>query len=600
MTESLRTAWCGELGTGDTGREVTVCGWVDSTRDHGGLLFIDLRDRSGVLQVVVDPRRAAAIWEQAKEWRGEWTVVVRGRICRRAAENVNPKLPTGEIELEPAWAEVFSRSQPLPFQMDDDGVDESVRLRYRYLDIRRPALQANLRLRHRLMSTVRAFLDAEGFTEIETPTLTRSTPEGARDYLVPARTAPGHFYALPQSPQLYKQLLMVGGMERYYQIARCWRDEDLRADRQPEFTQIDLEMSFVRGEDVMRLAEGMIRTAFQEAAGVTLPTIPRLTWADAMAHYGSDRPDLRIPLKIVDLTTAFARTAFQGFAAALAAGGVLRVLRLPGGASLSRRELDGLQQTARDQGAGGLAWFVLGGEAELRVDGVAVRSPVAKFLSAEELGALVGGTGGAPGDVLLVVADQPAVAAAVLGHLRLWAGERLSLRGPERWAPLWVTEFPLLEWDPEVGRFVAVHHPFTAPMTADLPLLATDPARVRAQAYDLVLNGTELGGGSIRNHDVGVQRALFAALRLDPEEVTGKFGFLLEALSFGAPPHGGIAFGLDRLAMLLAGATSIRDVIAFPKTARATEPMTGAPAPVAARQLRDLHLRSDAPAGGSA
>ena len=596
MADGLRTAWCGELGSRDTGREVTVCGWVDSARDHGGLLFIDLRDRTGVLQVVVDPRRAAAIWEQAKDWRGEWTVGVRGRICRRAAENVNPKLPTGEIELEPVEAQVFSRSQPLPFQLDDDGVDEAVRLRYRYLDLRRPALQTNLRLRHRLTAAVRAYLDGEGFTEIETPTLTRSTPEGARDYLVPARTAPGHFYALPQSPQLYKQLLMVGGLERYYQIARCWRDEDLRADRQPEFTQVDLEMSFVDAEDVMGLAEEMVRRCF-EAAGSTLPTVPRLTWAEAMSRYGSDRPDLRVPLEIVDLSAAFARTGFKGFAGALEAGGVLRVLRLPGGASLSRRELDALQQQARDLGAGGLAWFVLGGEGELRVGDVVVRSPVAKFLSPDELAALVAATGAQAGDVLLVVADQPGVAAAVLGQMRLWAGERLSLHRSERWTPVWVTEFPLLEWDAEVGRFVAVHHPFTAPEPDDLPLLASDPGRVRAQAYDLVLNGTELGGGSIRNHDATVQRRLFEALRLDPEEIGNKFGFLLEALSFGAPPHGGIAFGLDRLVMLLAGAASIRDVIAFPKNARASEPMTGAPAPVAPRQLRDLHLRSDAPAG---
>ena len=600
MAQSARTAWCGELRAEDAGREVTVCGWVDSTRDHGGLLFIDLRDRTGVLQVVVDPRRAAEIWERAKDWRGEWTVRVCGRICRRAAENVNPKLGTGEIELEPSAADVFSRAQPLPFQHDDEGVDELVRLRYRYLDLRRPALQANLRQRHAITRSVRAHLDAEGFVEVETPTLTRSTPEGARDYLVPARTAPGQFYALPQSPQLYKQLLMVGGLERYYQIARCWRDEDLRADRQPEFTQIDIEMSFVDAEDVMALAEGMVRRAFAQAGAVELPAVPRLTWAGAMERYGSDRPDLRVPLEIVDLSAAFAHTGFKGFAGALSAGGVLRALRVPQGATLSRRELDTLQQTARDAGAGGLAWFLLGGDAEPRVDGLAVRSPVAKFLSGEELAALVRGCAGQAGDAVFVVADRPDLTAAVLGQLRLWAGERLSLSTGAVWAPLWVTEFPLLEWDPEAGRHVAVHHPFTAPMPQDLPLLAHEPGRVRAQAYDLVLNGTELGGGSIRNHDVEVQRQLFAALGLEPSEVQEKFGFLLEALSFGAPPHGGIAFGLDRMAMMLAGARSIRDVIAFPKTARAAEPMTGAPAPVAPRQLRDLHLRADsAPVGGS-
>jgi len=592
-----RTAWCGDLRASDAGREVTLCGWVDSARDHGGLLFVDLRDRTGIAQLTVDPVRSPAVWEQTKQWRGEWTVGVRGRVGRRAAGNENPRLPSGEVEVEPAEAEVYGRARPLPFQLDAVGVEETTRLRYRYLDLRRPALQANLWLRHRLTQAVRAHLDGEGFCEIETPTLTRSTPEGARDYLVPARTAPGSFYALPQSPQLFKQLLMCGGLERYYQIARCWRDEDLRADRQPEFTQVDIEMSFVGAEDVMALAERMLAAAFRAAAGVELPAVlPRLTHAEAMARYGSDKPDLRVGLEIVDLSAAFAATGFQGFAAALGAGGVLRALRVPGGAALSRRELDALTVECRGRGAGGMAWFLLGGDGEQQAGGLPVRSPLAKFLTPAELQALVQVPGAAAGDAVLAVADRPEVAAAALGWLRLWAADRFGLREAGRpWRALWVTEFPLLEWDAQEGRFVAVHHPFTAPRAEDLALLGSEPARVRAQAYDLVLNGTEVGGGSIRNHDAAVQAEVFAALQLSPEDVQDKFGFLLEALSFGAPPHGGIAFGLDRLAMMLAGADSIRDVIAFPKTARAADPMTGAPAPVAARQLRDLHLRSEAP-----
>ncbi len=595
LMETLRTVWCGELGTEDVGSEVTVCGWVDTTRDHGGLLFVDVRDRSGLVQMVVDPRRSAEVWESARQWRGEWTVGVRGRVVPRDPANVNPKLPTGAVELEPSAVQVFSRSRPLPFQPGED-VDEAVRLRYRYLDLRRPRLQANLRLRHAFTRAVREYLDRQEFVEIETPTLTRSTPEGARDYLVPSRNAPGCFYALPQSPQLYKQLLMVGGLERYYQIARCWRDEDLRADRQPEFTQVDIEMSFVRVQDVMALAEGLIREACAVAAGVLLEPLPRLTWAEAMARFGSDKPDLRIPVEIVDLTASFAGTAFQNFARVLAAKGVLRALRIPGGGLLSRAELDGATSLARERGAGGLAWFLLGGDSERRVGEVAVRSPVTKFLSDPELAALVQGSGAQAGDAIFVVADQPAVAATALGALRLWAADRFGLREQGTWRALWVTDFPLLEWDAEEGRFVAVHHPFTAPLGEDLELLESDPGRVRAQAYDMVINGTEVGGGSIRNHDPEVQSRLFAALRLSAEEAQEKFGFLLEALSFGAPPHGGVAFGMDRLVMMLAGADSLRDVIAFPKTARAVEPMTGAPGTVSARQLRDLHVRSTAPA----
>ena len=593
-----RSEWCGALRAGDAGREVTLCGWVDATRDHGGLLFVDVRDRTGVAQVVVDPRIAPEVFAEAQRWRQEWTVAVRGTVRPREEANRNPRLATGEVEVAPAAVEVFGRSRPLPFPLAAQDVDETTRLRYRYLDLRRPVLQANLRLRHHFTAAVRAYLDAAGFYEIETPTLTRSTPEGARDYLVPARTSPGAFYALPQSPQLYKQLLMVAGLERYFQIARCWRDEDLRADRQPEFTQIDLEMSFVGQDDVMGLAEGMIRHACGVAAEMALPDpLPRLSWTEAMARYGVDKPDLRIPLEIHDLGAAFANTGFQGFRATLDAGGVLRALRVPGGGALARRELDALVEEARARGAGGLAWFLVGGDGERRVPGangepLAVRSPVAKFLSDQELAALLRGTGAGAGDAVLAVADRAEAAAAVLGQLRLWAADRFGLRA-SGWRALWVTDFPLLEWDAEQGRFVAVHHPFTAPRPEDLGQLATDPARVRAQAYDMVINGVEVGGGSIRIHDADVQGRVFAALGLGEDEARDKFGFLLEALSYGAPPHGGVAFGLDRLVMMCAGADTIRDVIAFPKNARAQDPLTGAPADVSARQLRDLHLRSE-------
>ena len=597
-----RSAWCGDLRSADAGSEVTLCGWVDSARDHGGLLFIDLRDRTGLAQLVIDPLRSGALWEQAKDWRVEWTVGVRGSVRLRQEQSRNPKLPTGEVEIEPVDAEVYGRARPLPFGIDVGGeVEESIRLRYRYLDLRRPVLQGNLRLRHVLTKAVRDHLDAAGFYEIETPTLTRSTPEGARDYLVPARTAPGHFYALPQSPQLYKQLLMVAGFERYFQIARCWRDEDLRADRQPEFTQIDIEMSFVGPEQVMTLAEDMVRHACGKAARVVLPDpLPRLTYAEAMARFGSDKPDLRIGVEIADLTAAFLSTEFKGFGGAIGSGGVLRALRVPGGAALARRELDALTVEARQRGAGGLAWFLLGGEGERRVGaaGVAVRSPIAKFLSDGELEALLGATAGRPGDAVLAVADRRDVAAAVLGWLRLWAADRFGLRESEGvWRALWVTDFPLLQWDPDQGRFVAVHHPFTAPRAEDLALLETEPAAVRAQAYDMVVNGTEVGGGSIRIHDRAMQARVFAALGISDAEAADKFGFLLEALSFGAPPHGGIAFGLDRLAMMCAGADTIRDVIAFPKNARAGDPMTGAPSVVSPGQLRDLFIRSLAPSG---
>lgn len=593
-----RTHGCGELRAKDQGREVTLCGWVDTSRDHGGLTFVDLSDRSGVVQVVFDPGENGELWRTAKEWRGQWCVAVSGQVRCRLPGNENPRLPTGAVEIVPQAVELLSRSRPLPFPLESaDAADENLRLRHRYLDLRRPELQANLTLRHRFTKAVRDFMDARGFLEIETPTLTRSTPEGARDYLVPTRLAPAHFYALPQSPQIYKQLLMVGGLERYFQIARCWRDEDLRANRQPEFTQIDIEMSFVEAEDVVALAEDMIRTTFRAVGGPDLPEpLPRLTYAEAMRRFGSDKPDLRIPLEIHDLSAAFAETAFQGFARVLQTGGVVRALMVPGGATLSRRELDELLLEARSRGAGGLSWLLLGGDGERRVpgpSGPAVRSPIAKFLSDAEIAALVSTTGAGAGDAVLVVADLPAIAAPVLGWLRLWVGARMQ-HSETGWKALWVTDFPLVEWDAEEGRFVAVHHPFTAPRPEDVGRLTTDPASVLSLSYDLVINGEEVGGGSIRNHDMEIQRKLFSVLGISKEEAEGKFGFLLDALSYGPPPHGGVAFGLDRLVMELAGTDSIRDVIAFPKAARGNDPLTGAPAPVSPNQLRELHLRTDA------
>ncbi len=578
-----RDTGCGTLGAADAGREVALGGWVDSARDHGGLLFVDLRDRTGVVQLVFDPGKDQELFRTAEGWRSESAVGVRGAVRRRLPGNENPRLQTGEVEVVPSAVETYSVARPLPYDIaHGDAVDEALRLRYRYLDLRRPRMQENLRLRHRLFAAIRDFYTAEGFVEVDTPFLTKSTPEGSREYLVPNRQESGTFFALAQSPQIYKQLLMIGGLERYFQIARCFRDEDLRADRQPEFTQLDVEMSFVEEEDVMAQTERMLIGAVQAAAGIDLPNpFPRITHADAMLKYGADKPDLRLPLEIVDLSAAFAKTGFEAFARTLAAGGVVRGLRVPGGAVLSRRELDGLVEEARRRGAQGMAWLAAEAAGSFR-------SPIAKFLSEGEIQALAQQTGVAGGDLVLLVADQPAVAAAVLGWARLWAGERFQLTEAAAWRPCWITDWPMFEWDEDEGRWYATQHPFTMPREEDLPLLESEPARVRAMKYDLVLNGYEIGGGSIRIASSEVQDRVLKAMGV---EGVDRFGFFLEALQYGTPPHGGIALGLDRIVMLLAGAPSIRDIIAFPKAARAADLMTGAPAAVTPAQLRELHLR---------
>ncbi|MDI6869985.1 MAG: aspartate--tRNA ligase [Bacillota bacterium] len=589
MSETFyRTHAAGTLRAQDAGNLVRLAGWVHRRRDHGGLIFIDLRDRSGIVQVVFNPTVPEA-FALAEKLRNEYVIGVAGRVERRPPGAENPKLLTGEIEVHAERLELFAEAKTPPFPIADyTEVDESVRLRYRYLDLRRPEMQANLILRHRATKAVRDYFDARGFLEIETPMLTRSTPEGARDYLVPSRLHPGSFYALPQSPQLFKQLLMVAGYERYFQVVRCFRDEDLRADRQPEFTQIDVEMSFVEAEDVRREIEGLMGHLFRVTLGKEVPTpFPRLTWHEAVDRYGSDKPDLRFGMEIVDVSEAVKSSAFQVFAGAVAAGGRVKAITVKEQAGMSRRDLDGLVELARSCGAKGLAWLTLSPEE-------GVKSPIAKFLTEAELDALLRLAQAEPGDLVLLVADTWEVASVTLGQLRLELGRRLGLADPRQLAFAWVVEFPLLEWDRDEKRWVAMHHPFTAPLDADLPLLEEGgeaAGRARAKCYDLVLNGIELGSGSIRIHRRDVQEKMFRALGLPEAEVREKFGYLLEAFEYGPPPHGGIALGFDRLVMLMAGCDSIREVIAFPKTQSASDLLTQAPAPVSPAQLRELSLK---------
>jgi len=587
MRGLVRSAFCGRVTTGDAGREVVLMGWVQVRRDHGGLIFLDLRDRSGVVQVVFDPAAGEA-FTRAQEVRSEYVVAVTGTVTRRPAGTENPALATGQVEVRARDLRVLNISRTPPFYIEDGvEVDESTRLRYRYLDLRRPEMQRQLALRHQAAKAVRDFLSGEGFWEVETPVLGRSTPEGARDFLVPSRLSPGRFYALPQSPQLFKQILMVAGVERYFQITRCFRDEDLRADRQPEFTQIDLEMSFVQEEDVIDLTERMMAHLFRETLGRDLPLpLPRLTYDEAMLRYGSDKPDLRFALDIRDVTDVAASCGFKVFRAAVADGGVVRGIAAPGAGSFSRREIDELTAFVAGYGAKGLAYFF--------VEEGGVRSPIAKFFTEGELAALVGRLGGRPGDLCLLVADGAGVAARSLGALRLHLASRLELVDRNRFSFVWVTGFPLLEYDDAERRLKAVHHPFTAPQEEDLALLDSDPQRVRSRAYDIVLNGVELGGGSIRIHQRQVQERLFKAIGLSMEQAGEQFGFLLEAFEYGTPPHGGIAFGFDRLLMLMSGRDTIRDVIPFPKTQSAADLMVRAPGPVTQAQLRDLHLKSTA------
>ncbi|MBI3784284.1 MAG: aspartate--tRNA ligase [Deltaproteobacteria bacterium] len=579
-----RSDYCGGLRAADNGREVTVMGWVNSRRDHGGLIFVDLRDRSGILQIVFDPDSSGAAFALAEALRSEFVVAIRGRIEKRSAETINPNLATGEIEVVCLEAKLLSQARPLPFAVDGNTeVTEQTRLKYRFLDLRRPEMQERLLFRHRLAKSVRDYLDGAGFVEIETPVLTRSTPEGARDYLVPSRVTPGHFYALPQSPQLFKQILMVAGFDRYFQIVRCFRDEDLRADRQPEFTQIDLEMSFVTPDDVMAVTEGMLTVACA-LRGIEVPQpIPRLTYDDAMRRFGIDRPDMRFGLELAEVSDVVRNCEFKVFREAVAKGGIVKVLRVPDGDRLSRKDLDNLPTLVAPYGAKGVAW--------VRVNADGWQSPIAKFLSDSERKGIESACGAGAGDLLMFLADSPKVVNDSLANLRLKIGDQLGMIPSDTYAFVWVTDFPLFDYSPEDKRYVAVHHPFTSPRDEDLERLESDPASIKALAYDVVLNGTELGGGSVRIHRPDVQSRVFQALGIGEAEARNKFGFLLDALSFGAPPHGGIAFGLDRLAMLLTGGTSIRDVIAFPKTQRATCLMTEAPSPVDPKQLRELGLK---------
>ena len=571
----------GTIRSDQVGRDVDLYGWVHRRRDLGGLIFIDLRDRSGIVQVKFDPVNAQA-HVAGGELRPEWVVHLKGPVQRRPPGTENKELPTGEVEIEARAVTILNRAQPPPFAVNDDSpVDEQVRLRYRYLDLRRARMARNLQLRHRLTKAIRDFLDAEGFLEIETPVLIRSTPEGARDFLVPSRLKPGYVYALAQSPQLYKQLLMVAGMDRYFQIVRCYRDEDQRADRQPEFTQLDLEMSFVNEDDVLDVVERCFAHVWQKVLGVTVPMpIRRITHAEAMLRYGVDKPDLRYGLEIEELSSIFDKTEFKIFRQALDAGGVIRALRIP--RSVGAKEIEALTEVARAEGAKGLAFWHR--EAE------GWRSPIAKFFGERELVELQAATKAEPGDVVVAVADQVEIVSAALGAVRKAAARTLGLVKEGAFEFVWVTDFPLFERSKETGEITAAHHPFTSPRPQDLERLASEPLKVQARAYDLVLNGTELGSGSIRIHDPELQQRVFQGLGISREEAEQRFGFLLTAFRYGAPPHGGFAYGLDRVVMLAAGQETIREVIAFPKNQQAEELMTDAPAPADPKQLRELGL----------
>ena len=584
----MRTKFCGQIGEADIGTTLDLCGWVDTRRDHGGVIFIDLRDREGIAQVVCDPDQAAA-FTVAEQCRSEYVLKVTGKVRKRPAGTENPELATGMVEVVADTIEVLNKSDTLPFQLDETDVNEALRLKYRYIDLRRGFMHQNIRKRHQIVKTLRRFLEDQGFIEIETPVLTKSTPEGARDYLVPSRVYGGHFFALPQSPQLFKQLLMVAGFERYFQVTRCFRDEDLRADRQPEFTQLDIEMAFVDEQQVMSLMEDMMRTLFKEVLDVELPNpLPRMTYAEAVARYGSDRPDLRVPLELIEVGDLMKEVEFKVFSGpANSASGRVAALRLPAGGELTRKQIDEYTEYVGRYGAKGLAYIKVNKVADGR-DGL--QSPILKFLPDEVVNGIIERTGAQDNDLIFFGADHASIVNDALGALRVQLGRDRGLV-EEGWRPLWVVDFPMFEYDDEAKRFKALHHPFTAPVRESEETVDIDPTSAISRAYDMVLNGSEIGGGSIRIHRTEVQERVFGALGIDNQEAEEKFGFLLNALRYGAPPHGGIAFGVDRIAALITGVDSIRDVIAFPKTQKSACLMTEAPGPIDDMQLRELNIK---------